>query len=91
MEIYTTARIIHVLAVVLWIGGVAMVTTVILPAVRKMKNPEDQLDTFEQLENRFSLQAKITTVLTAITGFLCSITSMRGSAIWNYDFGGSTR
>jgi uncharacterized membrane protein len=31
------ARAIHVLAVVVWIGGVAMVTTVILPIVRRAR------------------------------------------------------
>jgi len=33
MESYILARVIHVVAVILWIGGVAMVTTVIIPAV----------------------------------------------------------
>ncbi len=37
MEYFTLARIIHVLAVVLWIGGVAMVTTVIIPSIKKLK------------------------------------------------------
>ena len=69
MEYFTIARIIHVLAVVLWIGGVAMVTTVIIPAVRKMKSKEERIETFEKIEGRFSLQAKITTLLTAISGF----------------------
>ena len=69
MEYFTIARVIHVLAVVLWIGGVAMVTTVILPAVKRMKSKEDKIDTFETIEGRFSLQAKITTIITAITGF----------------------
>ena len=69
MEYFTLARVIHVLAVVLWIGGVAMVTTVILPAVRRMKSKEDKIDTFEKIEGRFSIQAKITTLITAITGF----------------------
>ncbi|MFD1079875.1 hypothetical protein, partial [Longispora fulva] len=67
MEYLTLARTIHVLAVVLWIGGVAMVTTVIIPAVKKLKSKEEQIDTFERLEGRFSIQAKITTLLTAIT------------------------
>jgi uncharacterized membrane protein len=35
MEIPGIARALHVLAVVLWIGGVAMVTTVLLPALRR--------------------------------------------------------
>ena len=34
MEYFTLARVLHVLAVILWIGGVAMVTTVIIPAVK---------------------------------------------------------
>ncbi|CDF78903.1 hypothetical protein ACJOV8_015360 [Formosa sp. 3Alg 14/1] len=69
METFTLARVIHVLAVVLWIGGVSMVTTVIIPAVKKMKTKEDKLQTFEQIEGKFATQAKITTLLTGITGF----------------------
>ena len=69
MEDLTLARVIHIVAVVLWIGGVAMVTTVILPAVKKMKTKEDQLKTFEEIEGRFALQAKITTLLTGLSGF----------------------
>ena len=37
MDDVTIARAFHVLAVVLWIGGVAFVTTVLLPAVREAK------------------------------------------------------
>ncbi len=69
MEHFTLARVVHILAVVLWIGGVSMVTTVIIPAVKKMKSKEDRIKTFEQIEGRFALQAKITTLLTGITGF----------------------
>lgn len=69
MEGFTLARVIHVLAVILWIGGVAMVTTVIIPAVKNLKSKEEQIKTFEQIESRFAFQAKITTLLTGITGF----------------------
>jgi uncharacterized membrane protein len=69
MEYITLARVIHVVAVVFWIGGVAMVTTVILPAVKRMTSKESQIQTFEQLESRFSIQAKISTLITAISGF----------------------
>ena len=55
MEHFTLARVIHIVAVVLWIGGVGMVTTVIIPAVKKMKSKEDQLKTFERIEGRFAL------------------------------------
>lgn len=69
MEYFTLARIIHVIAIILWIGGVAMVTTVIIPAVKKMASKEDQIRTFEEIEGRFSLQAKITTLLAGLSGF----------------------
>lgn len=69
MEYFTLARVIHVLAVVLWIGGVAMVTTVLIPSVKRMKTKEDRISTFEEIEGRFAIQAKITTVLTGLSGF----------------------
>lgn len=69
MEKFTLARIIHVVAVVLWIGGVAMVTTVIIPAIKKLRSKEDQIKTFEQIEGKFATQAKITTLITGISGF----------------------
>jgi uncharacterized membrane protein len=68
-ELFTLARVLHVLAVVLWIGGVAMVTTVIIPAVKRIASKEDQIATFEQIEGRFAIQAKITTLITGLTGF----------------------
>jgi uncharacterized membrane protein len=69
MEYYTLARVVHVIAVILWIGGVSMVTTVLIPAIKKLKSKEDQIKTFEQIEGRFAVQAKVTTLLTGITGF----------------------
>ncbi|MCD8437374.1 hypothetical protein LNI90_06155 [Tenacibaculum dicentrarchi] len=69
MEYFTLARVIHVICVILWIGGVSMVTTVIIPAVKGMKSKEDKIKTFEQIEGRFAIQAKITTVLTGLSGF----------------------
>ncbi len=56
-------------AVVLWIGGVAMVTTVLIPSIRNMKSSEDKVATFEKLESRFATQAKIAVILTGVSGF----------------------
>ena len=49
MNEFALARVLHVLGVVLWIGGVAMVTTVLLPSVRRMKTPEERVAFFEEL------------------------------------------
>jgi uncharacterized membrane protein len=62
------ARAVHVLAVVLWIGGVGFVTTVLLPAIRGLKAPGEQLAYFDRFERRFSWQARITTGLTGLSG-----------------------
>ncbi len=63
------ARVIHVLGVVLWIGGVAMVTTVLIPSVRRFKSPEEQVVFFERIEHRFAWQARVTTLATGLSGF----------------------
>jgi len=63
------ARGLHVLSVVLWIGGVSFVTTVVLPAIRHLKTHEDRLPCFDAFERRFARQARVTTVLTGLTGF----------------------
>jgi uncharacterized membrane protein len=69
MEYFTLARVIHVIAVILWIGRVSMVTTVLIPAIKKMKSKEEQIKTFENIEEKFALQAKVTTFLTGLSGF----------------------
>jgi uncharacterized membrane protein len=69
MDDVTLARAIHVLAVVLWIGGVALVTTVLLPAVRRFKSPEERVTFFESVEQRFASQSRVTTVLAGLSGF----------------------
>ena len=68
MEQYIIGRVLHVLGVVLWIGGVAMVTTVLLPVSRSKKRPEERVAFFERIESRFAWQARVTILLTGITG-----------------------
>src|SRR3984957_19180344 len=69
MDDVIIALAIHVLAVVLWIGGVAMVTTVLLPAVRGFKSAAERIEFFETIECRFVWQARGTTVLAGASGF----------------------
>jgi uncharacterized membrane protein len=42
------ARILHIVGVVLWIGGVAFVTTVLLPTVKQFKSKEERIEFFEK-------------------------------------------
>jgi len=64
----TVARIVHVLSVVLWIGGVGFVTTVLFPAVRRTEPPERRLEAFGKFESLFAWQARISVALAGLSG-----------------------
>ena len=59
------ARAVHVLAVVVWIGGVAMVTLVVLPAARRAGDAA----MFERIEQRFAAQSRWVVLLAGLSGF----------------------
>jgi uncharacterized membrane protein len=63
------ARVLHVLSVVLWIGGVGMVTTVLLPAIRRAYPPPQRFAVFHTMETRFSSQARVITIFAGASGF----------------------
>jgi uncharacterized membrane protein len=69
MDDVIIARALHVLAVVIWIGGVAMVTMAVLPAVRTGDVGPNRLQVLEAIERRFVWHARIATVIVALTGF----------------------
>ncbi len=69
MDDVTIARVLHIVGVVLWIGGVGFVTTVLLPAVRRLKDPQERVSFFEGIEGRFAWQARATTLLVGASGF----------------------
>lgn len=73
MDDVVIARALHVLAVVIWIGGVSMATTVVLPAVRRGDlGGADRLRAFQAIENRFVWQARAAVVIVGLTGFYMS-------------------
>jgi uncharacterized membrane protein len=68
MDDLTIARALHVVAVVHWIGGVSMVTLVIVPGLIRSAPPEERLRLFETIEGRFGRQARISTLIAGLTG-----------------------
>jgi len=62
------ARIIHVLAVVMWIGGVGFVTTVLFPSIRRSTAPQARLAAFVRFESAFAWQARISVALAGLSG-----------------------
>lgn len=63
------ARALHVIGVVLWIGGMAFVTTVLIPSLKRLTDSNNKLELFERLEGAFSFQAKLAMLITGISGF----------------------
>lgn len=69
MDIDIIARGVHVLTVLLWIGGVALVTSALLPMLRTLNDGAEGVRLFHQVETRFAKQARITSLLAGGTGF----------------------
>jgi len=67
-DAFVIARVIHVIGVVLWIGGVAFIATVLLPALRHMPASENRLALFGAVEGRFKNQARVVTLITGLSG-----------------------
>ena len=68
---FTLARVIHVVAVLFWIGGVAFVTLVLMPAVRAGNPPAERLAAFHRIEGRFAPQARLWVLLAGASGLVC--------------------
>lgn len=62
------ARAIHVLALVHWIGGLSVVTTIVLPHARRLPDAEDAIAAFEAFERRFAFQVRISILLVGLSG-----------------------
>ncbi len=69
MDELVLARVLHILGVVFWIGGVAMVTTVLLPSLAEMQSASEAMTFFTRFRRRFAAQARISTLLVGVSGF----------------------
>ena len=68
MDDFTLARVLHVLAVLLWIGGVAFVTLIIMPAIAATNRGPERLAAFHKIEGPFSRQARLWVLLAGVSG-----------------------
>jgi len=59
---------LHVITIVLWIGGVAFVTMIIFPLLLKMEDGLEKVMMFQRVENTFARHARYYAWTTAITG-----------------------
>lgn len=59
---------VHVLGVVVWIGGVAFVTMIVFPMITRMENSLEKVIFFQGMEHRFAKIAKISVAVVGLTG-----------------------
>ena len=60
--------IIHVIAVIIWIGGVTFVTTVIFPMMYMTEGSLEKALLFQRVEHRFAGMVKWLIVIVGVTG-----------------------
>ena len=58
---------VHVLSVMLWIGGLAFVTTVMLPALARLPAAQ-RIPAFLEIERRFGSQARVLVLVVGASG-----------------------
>lgn len=66
---FIMARVLHLLAIVVWIGGIAVITTVMFPAMHRLESNQQKIWLFQQIERRFRPQARIAWLIVGLTGF----------------------
>ena len=66
----TILLIIHVIGVIIWIGGVTFVTTVIFPMMYKTEGSLEKALLFQRVERRFSGMVKWLLAIVGLTGFI---------------------
>lgn len=61
---------LHVLSIVVWIGGVAFVTAIVFPTLAGMEDSMAKVNFFMGFERRFQFLAKVCVVLAGASGIL---------------------
>ena len=67
MADFAIAHALHVLAVILWIGGVGFVTLVVIPTLAATP-PGERMREFHRIEARFAPQARLWVLLAGASG-----------------------
>ena len=79
---YIIALIIHVLSIVIWIGGVAFVTMIIFPMIQRTENSLEQVVMFQGVEHRFGKIAKAMVIIAGLSGFYLAHTNGLSVGVW---------
>lgn len=68
--LFSIMHIVHLLTVILWIGGLAFVTTMALPIAIRNPDPLQKVLGFQRIEHRFAPTAKWYNLVTGASGLV---------------------
>ncbi len=68
--LFTISLLIHIIFVVLWIGGVGFITIVLFPMIGKTAQPLEKVLLFQRVEHRYSRLARAYSLIVGATGLL---------------------
>jgi len=71
--LYVIALTIHILSIVVWIGGVSFVTLVTFPMILRMEKSLEQVMMFQGIEHKFANIAKAMVILAGLSGLLLNV------------------
>jgi uncharacterized membrane protein len=83
MDDLAIARVLHVLSLMHWIGGVSIVTTIVLPRARALTEATAALVAFEDFEGSFVKQARISILLAGASGTYMLYATSGWSRLWD--------
>jgi len=69
MDELTLARIIHVLGVTLWVGGIGFLVVILMPRLRSNPNPSQQFQFFLSVARPFAAWMRYVSLAVALSGF----------------------
>jgi uncharacterized membrane protein len=79
---YVIALIVHIISVVVWIGGVAFVTLVTFPMILRMEKSLEMVIMFQGVEHRFAGIAKVMVILAGLSGLYLIYEKGLSTAVW---------
>ncbi|MCK4847217.1 MAG: hypothetical protein KAS88_06035, partial [Deltaproteobacteria bacterium] len=60
---------VHLLTVILWIGGLGFITILMLPMIIRMEDPLGKVLLFNRIEQKFAPLARVYNVIVGVSGF----------------------
>jgi len=68
--LFSILHLIHVLTVIIWIGGLAFITMLVLPMIIGMPDALQKVLFFQRIEHRFAPRARIFSATVVISGLI---------------------